>query len=478
MKKISIGHILLSFFKIHCQDIPHKDWAYKRKIYEILRGAGGVYIKFLQVLAVSHKFMDGWSTIKDYEVFNQVDEEFIDVKKYLLHQEQYKSIDTIPFAKGSFAQVYKATLLNDKKVVLKVLRPSVYNNLDKDLKKLHVLVKIFKYFLPDSIVDYEDAFIEFARNTKMETDYENEIANIKYFANYYKNHPSVIVPKVYDYLCSSTIIVEEYMDGVALADLITNKDIDFSLAEQSNLWKQIVIVGGEALRTAMVSDYVYGDPHLGNILLLNDGKVALVDFGLVAKKPISQEAFYLWVKAYYDILLGKNTFEGLLKTTCMCFCPDITNALNKYFGTPDLISSLASILNQDAKEALQNNDKAAYITQNGHLLSLFLDYVNSTKALRLKLDMQNYQLLKAMQAFIGSVTILTHQKFEEAYVSIMLASMKYALDEVENKGVVHDYSLKTSYSKNESYELLIGFLTNIANSDESLFDKIMERMCL
>ena len=69
------------------------------------------------------------------------------------------------------------------------------------------------------------------------------------------------------------------------------------------------------------------------------------------------------------------------------------------------------------------------------MLSLFLDYVNSTKALRLKLDMQNYQLLKAMQAFIGSVTILTHQKFEEAYVSIMLASMKYALDEVENSGV-------------------------------------------
>ena len=58
-----------------------------------------------------------------------------------------------------------------------------------------------------------------------------EIANIKYFANYYKNHPSVIVPKVYDYLCSSTIIVEEYMDGVALADLITNKDIVKSLSK-------------------------------------------------------------------------------------------------------------------------------------------------------------------------------------------------------------------------------------------------------
>lgn len=483
MKKRSFNTLLPSLLKIYFSDIPHKNFAYKREIYMALRDMGGIYIKFLQVLCVSHKFMDGWSTLKDYEVFNKVDVEFIDVKRYLLSPEVYANIDLEPFAAGSFAQVYKATLVSGEDVVIKMLRPSVYKTIEKDLKRLRRLIKIVRYFLPESFLDYRKLYEEFASNSLMETDYEEEVANMKYFYKYYEHHPYVVVPKVYEELCTKTIIVQEFIDGPTLADLIMDSS-NSSLAEKgfqktgSDFWRQIIIVGGEALRTAITSDYVYGDPHLGNIILLPNDKVALVDFGLVAKKPLSQEAFYLWMKAYYDILLGKKEYDELLETTCMCFCPDVTNALRKYFGSNNFVSLVSSILNKEAQKLLMHDAQAMDVVANGHLFTLFLDFVNSTKSIRLKFDMRNYQLLKAMQAFIGSVTILSKNEKDKIYTHIMIESMKYAIDCCEKEGVVHDSNLSTTYSKNESYELLVDFLTAIADNDEFLFDKLTERMNL
>ena len=482
--KPSLLKILKDLLKIYFSNLNDKKTAYKKSIYKNMASMGGIYIKFLQVLSVSNKFMEGWSTPKDYEVFNKVSTEYIDILHYLPNKEKYKKINITPYRSGSFAQIYRATLKTGEEVVIKMLKPSIYKNLNYDLKKLKRIVNLISHFLPTTIINYREAFEKFAQNCLLEINYENEIANTKYFYEYYRNHNYVIIPKVYEHLCGPNIIVLEYIEGPTIADIITSNDKCTNITAKvkeltgSDFWDQIVVAGGEALRTAMTSHYVYGDPHPGNIILLKNNKIALVDFGLIARKPLSQEAFYLFVKSYYDILIGNSNFEQLLESSCMCFCPDITAALKKYFGANDFISSVSQVLSLEAQNIIKTNETVFKNINNGHLLSIFLDTINTSKTINIKVDMRNYELLKAMQAFIGSVTVIDKQEDDNMYNTAMQKSIKYALEYCSKEGVVKDFSLKTSYSENDSYELLMEFLTSIANNDEFLFTKILERWSL
>jgi ubiquinone biosynthesis protein len=141
------------------------------------------------------------------------------------------------------------------------------------------------------------AFDEFSRICLLETDYEREIANMHYFGDLYKNHQYVVIPKVYDEYCNKNVIVQDYIEGPTLADLIANTKSNEKLSSMvynltgSDIWKQIIVAGGEALRTAMTTDYVFGDPHPGNIILLSENKIALIDFGIILNKPTSQQHF-------------------------------------------------------------------------------------------------------------------------------------------------------------------------------------------
>ena len=487
MKNRSLFLTLVSkMSKIYFSDISNKEHAYKKTIFYTLKDMGGVYIKFLQILCVTQNFTDGWAGPKEFSVFNQVDNEVLDVHKIIEHQEQYFHIDKEPFAGGSFAQLYKGKLKTGEDVAIKILRPSIAYELKNDLVKLKKLVKIMSYFLPANMINYNEAFAEFSYNCLLETDYEREIANMEYFANMYKDSEYVIIPKVYKNISSKYVIVQEFIDGPTLSELVTSIKTGDSLADYafsrtgSDVWFQMMIAGAEALRSAMMEDYVFGDPHPGNIILLKDNKIAFVDFGIIANKPTSQEAFYLWTKAYRDVLLGGNDYGKLVETTCSCFCPDLVNALKKCSinlrGSKDFMALLADALNVKLDSVMDNNDAASKLIQGGHLFRLFTKFVDGKNALNLKLDMNNFQLLKATQSYLSSVTMIDNRYGNNNFPKMMLDAMEYALRECEAAGVKKDLIDTTKYSVNESYELLLDTLTSLAEGDEILFQNISEGM--
>lgn len=482
MRKFKLYKLILGFSKIYFSRTFNKNIEYKKLLYKTFRDLGGVYVKFLQMLSVSHSFMNGWGTPREYEIFNKVEEEFIDLKRYLPHQEMYSFIEPKPFAAGSFAQVYHARLNSGQRVVIKILRPSVYNNLKKDLKVIRRILNLAQHFIPNIFLDIKKAFEEFSKNCILETDYKNEIANTEYFYSYYQDNENIVIPKIYKELCNDYLIVQEYIDGIPLANLISDMNGQKSISESvkeligSDFWKQIIIVGGEALKTAITAEFTYGDPHPGNIILLPNDKVALIDFGLVAIKPVSQEAFYLWVQSYSNVLSGNTNYTSLLKSSCMCFCPDLINAFNKYFGTSNFINEISNILNDEALSLIKNNDEANKNANDGHIMTLFWSTLSSIKSLNIKIDMNNYQLLKAMQAFICTITTIDKNEEKSNYSYILQSSINYALDYCRQRGVKHDFIIYTKYNKEESYEMLLDFITSVANYDEYLFEKINERM--
>ena len=476
--------LITKLSKIYFSKTANKEYEYKRTIFYTLESMGGIYIKFLQAICITQKFMDGWGTPKEFEVFNRVQKEPIDISKYIPNQEDFLNIENEPFACGSFAQLYKGTLKNGEIVALKILRPSISKNLNNDLKKLNVLVRIINKFLPEGLLDYKAAFEEFSHNSLLETDYEREISNMEYFYNLYEDNSYIVVPKVYKNLSNKNVIVQQYIEGPTLADLISNVKANETLYSKcleltgSNIWTQLMLVGGELLRTAMTEEYVFGDPHPGNIILLENNKIAYIDFGLIAMKPTSQKAFYLWVKSYFNLLNGSSDLGSMLQASFKCFCPDLAIALEKSssFSENDLIGSVAKALNKKIKTT--NDQVAKGLLEEGHMFKLFTEFLDSKNALMLKVDMRNFQLLKACQAFLCSMTTIDNNFGNKQFSEMMIGCMNYAFAYCEQKGVKNDIPHKSKYSVNEGYELLVDMLSSIANGDEFLFNNISERMFL
>jgi len=479
MKRSLCGSLIVRLSKIYFSKSENKDALYNKEIFYILKDMGGVYNKFLQILCVTKKFMAGWSTPKEFEVYNKVTEEEIDLLNWLPCKEKYEHIELKPVASGSFAQVYKGYLKSGEVVALKVLRPSVYKNLKSDLKKLKKIVKICSHFISNDLLDINAAFKEFSGLCLMETDYGREISNIDYFYNYYKDKSQIKIPKVYHELCNKYLIVQEYIEGVTLADIITDLKPNEDLEEKcfkitgSNIWKQLVTIGGELIRSAMEDDFVYGDPHSGNIILLPDNKVAFIDFGIIASSPISHMAFYKWVKSYNDILNGNMDIKDFIESTCSCFCPDYINALKKC--TNDMfLEAMTSSLENKLHTIVEKNPNIMDLIKNGHIFILFTEFIDQKNSLGISLDMRNFQLLKAVQAFICTIYTIDKRFNSDNFSWLMRESMKYAFENVTN--IEYDYIIKSKYSITQSFELLDSVLSKVADNDELMFSGFYKEM--
>jgi len=117
-----------------------KEHLSKRLLFDGFQDLGGVYVKFLQILAMNVDFMSGWSGPSEFSVFEAVNMEHIDVQGLVRAElspeayQQFRAMDTEPMAAGSFAQVYRAELQDGTSVIIKVLRPSLVRGLRFDLR--------------------------------------------------------------------------------------------------------------------------------------------------------------------------------------------------------------------------------------------------------------------------------------------------------------------------------------------------------
>jgi hypothetical protein len=469
--------------KIRMSSAPNKQAEYKRTMFYELKGMGGVYFKCLQIMSVTHKFLEGWAGPAEMSVFNQVPTEELNINQYIKNPAVFESYERQPFATGSFAQVYKGQLKTGQTVAIKVLRPSIANNLKRDIKYLKRLARLFAEFLPSTILDYRQVVAEFCANCLLETDYLREIENMKYFAGFYASHPYVVIPKVYEDLSSPVAIVQDYIAGPTFADALASRTATRPATQiaydstGSDLWVQMTIAGGEALRMAMQADYVFGDPHPGNIKLLPGNKIAFIDFGIIANKPTSQMAFYHWVQAYRDILSGTGGLEGLVEATLNCFCPDIAIALKTCRTSESrpildtLAEAMASKFDNMKGDTIVND-----LAKNGHFFRLFTDVLDSGNALNVKLDTANFQLIKAMQAYLGSLTVLDNSETRDRFASAMLNAMDYALRYADVYGVENDMPLRSRFDRNQSYELLLDTVSSLAEGDQFIFQYLHDRM--
>lgn len=182
----------------------------------------------------------------------------------------FAQFDPEPVAAASIGQVYRATLHDGRAVAVKVQYPGIAAAVESDLKILAMLMKFGKTLAPT--VSSRELINEIADQLTRELDYVAEQQTQQELADLYRGHPFIHIPNTIPERCGKVTLTTEFVDGAALS----------SIADADQTTRDRV---GEIIyrfyQGALFRDAAFnGDPHPGNIRLLDSGRVAFLDFGM------------------------------------------------------------------------------------------------------------------------------------------------------------------------------------------------------
>ena len=455
----------------------------KQALFREFLELGGVYVKFLQILAVNQRFMEGWSGPRERLVFEDAAFEPIDVMRELGSASHYIArVEPEPFAAGSFAVAYRAWLHSGDAVVLKILRPSVREYLQTDLRLLGIVAAIFHLFSRTTMLDIRAGFKELRQTVEAEVDYEQEIIQAAWFYDYFSQNSQVIVPYTYRELSGRYVIVQQYVGGVSLAEVMRAQDAGEDGAEfvahatGSDLWQQMALIGAEFLKTTLVADYVLADPHPGNIKLLAEGKIGLIDFGMVAIAPRNREPFLRLTREYEKLFRGEFELAGFTRAMMEYFDQRLVSCLDRVSRTIHGTSLLDDIGSYVTELVQDHNVASRYETELRELriAILFNTVINEGNRFGVRANLELLAVQRAMLMFMSMSGSVCRPAGLETYRAVTLASLTAAITHVEIHGLAQSH--QPSLSDDEAFEVTAAWLEEIADVNVNLVARFGARI--
>jgi predicted unusual protein kinase regulating ubiquinone biosynthesis (AarF/ABC1/UbiB family) len=201
------------------------------------------------------------------------------VEKVLLEEydepvsELFAEFETEAFAAASIGQVHRAEMLDGRRVAVKIQYPGIAEALDADLRNAGTLVRLARAIAPG--LDAKAIASEIRERVMEELDYEYEAQNQRTFSRAYRDHPFVYVPDVITRLSRRRVLVTELVEGIGFEEI---KELP---AEERSRFGEIVFRG--SFGSIYHLQHFNADPHPGNYILMPDGRVAFLDFGMTKK---------------------------------------------------------------------------------------------------------------------------------------------------------------------------------------------------
>ena len=253
-----------------------------RRLREMLDELGPTFVKFGQLLSTRpdivpvdivaelRKLQDDVRPVPFTDIERVIEEEL-----GLTVERAFLSFDETPVAAASIGQVHRATLPTGGEVVVKVQRPSAPRQIESDLALMRSAARFVRERVRAlDFIDAEELVDEFARSIREELDYLHEARNAETFHRNFGDDERVVIPRVTWRYTTPRLLTLERLEGVQLRDL----DLTTRTPEQrrelayrmTDAWMTMIFRHG----------FFHGDPHPANILVLEDGRLGLVDFGL------------------------------------------------------------------------------------------------------------------------------------------------------------------------------------------------------
>ena len=250
-----------------------------------LANLGPTFVKLAQVFAsrpdvVPEPYLSALGTLVDrvpVVPFDKIEREIVTAYGRR-PEEMFDSFDRNPLASGSLGQVYRACY-QGRDVVVKVLRPDVEALVALDIRAVRRLLDIVsRYWSNSHLRGFRVVVEEFALRIGEEMDFRQEAANAIAIADRFATNPRVLIPNIETDLIRQRVIVMEYMEGTrvdALSSRISARTISGQRVVESVVEAYIQMM--------LVDGLFHADPHPGNLLVTDDGRLVLIDFGMVVR---------------------------------------------------------------------------------------------------------------------------------------------------------------------------------------------------
>lgn len=326
-----------------------------KKARMMLEELGPTYIKLGQILSMRQdlippEYANEFSRLQDEVQPFGMDE----VRKVIKNEldaginEIFEYFDEKPIAAASIGQVHRARLKNGDEVVVKVQRPGIKKVINADLDIMYSIAAFAEEHLPEARL-YRPVEIveEFERSIRAEMDYTQEGRNADHFARDFQDNDNIYIPRVYWDISGIKVLTLEFIDGV--------KSSSFEELEKMGADRKQIAT--EVLTAFMKQVYDYGffhaDLHPGNVFIMKDGRIALLDFGMAGF--LSRDMRNLLIDDLIAITRGDTVlYVELLRdlgsidddADIQSLKADIENLLYKYYGRPVKQLNTALILEE------------------------------------------------------------------------------------------------------------------------------------
>ena len=309
---------------------------------KVLEELGPTFIKLGQILSTRpdliplefckefEKLQDKAPAIEYEKVKAQIENE---IKQPI--DKIFNNFSSQPVAAASLAEVHLAELKTGEKVVVKVQRPDIRRMITADLEILYGLAKLAEKHIKESrVYDPVGVVEEFKKTILKEIDFNVEANNIERFRRNFKDDDIVYVPEVFRDLSTAKILTIERIEGIKVSDI--------EKIEESGLdRKQIAINGANAvLKQIFIHGFFHADPHPGNIFVLDNNRIAFVDYGMVGRldeETKVQFASILTAVVERDV---SGVIESLIATGVVeeadvkRLSLDLEELMDRYYGIP------------------------------------------------------------------------------------------------------------------------------------------------
>jgi len=269
-----------------------------KQLLQTISDLGPAIIKAGQALSsrsdlLPREYLDELQNLQDNVPVFPNEKAFATVEEELGDEfgEMFELIGTDPVAAASIGQVYKARLLsNGELVAIKIQRPKCEEIIALDLYILRWWSNALWNRVAGLLnrdIDFSSIIDDFGELIYREIDYVAEAANAQRFNELYSGVTDVFVPKVYSELTTSKVLTMEWVDGFRLTDI--------EMLEAYNLDRKKLVdtLVQCSLRQILDNGFFHADPHGGNLLACEDGRLCYLDFGMMSYAAAKQRNGFL-----------------------------------------------------------------------------------------------------------------------------------------------------------------------------------------
>lgn len=259
-------------------------------------------------------------------------------------EEVFASIDPQPIGSASLSQVHAAMLPDGTEVALKIQRPGIREIVETDLEILHDLAHLAQRTQMGELYDPETIAEDIAFTLLNELDYLREGRNAEQFRRNFADEPAVHIPKIYWEYTTPRLLVMERLRGIKVDEVEALRAAGHDTRQIARNASRLII------KEVLEDGFFHADPHPGNYLIEPDGRIGVLDFGMVG--VLNQDDRMNLTRLYIAII--RQDSHAILNLFARM------GALSAHVDRPRLIRATERIINKYRGRTLKESSFAEF----------------------------------------------------------------------------------------------------------------------